>query len=105
MLRIESPPSSKKLSWSPTRSHPQDLAQIAASGCLDRGARRDVGPAPRPRSDGRGQRVAVDLAVGRQRQGRERTKAAGTMYSGSMLARKRAQLVAAGADARSAGTT
>ena len=76
----ESPPRSKKLSWMPTRSRPRTSCQIAARSASDWRARGRVRPAAvaAARSGG-GQRLAVHLAVGRQRQRSSITKAAGTM--------------------------
>ena len=80
----EWPPRSKKLSCTPTRSTPQHLLPDPASDPSRSGVRggtyRLALRAARP---GRGQRPAVHLAVGRQRQRRSSgTKAPGTMYSG-----------------------
>ena len=62
----ECPPSSKKLSWMPTRSTPSTSANSRAQDLLLRRARRRE---RRPRRQlRRGQRAPVELAVRRQRQ-------------------------------------
>ena len=70
MLRIESPPSSKKLSCTPTRSTPSTPARSAASAPSPGRARRARTCVPRSgrARSGAGSALAVDLAVGRQRQ-------------------------------------
>ena len=66
MLRIESPPSSKKLSSTPTRSHPQhrrpDPRQLAARRAC--AARRPSFPAPAERAPGRAERARSTLPFG-----------------------------------------
>ena len=70
---IELPPSSKKLSSTPTCSTPHHLAPEARQEFLQGRARRDVGPGGRGPLDGRrGQGPAVHLAAGGAGQGRER---------------------------------
>ena len=68
MLRIESPPRSKKLSSTPTRSTPSTSAQIPARAA-SAAARGATWPVRRRRPvGGRGQGAPVHLAVGGQRQ-------------------------------------
>ena len=62
----EWPPSSKKLSSMPTRSQPQHLGEQRAQHLLLRRARQT--PRAGQAEVGRRQRLAVELAVGRQRQ-------------------------------------
>ena len=64
MLRIESPPSSKKLSSTPTRSTPEHVGPDLARGPLGLGARRAVLTVRGRRPVGRGQPAPVHLSVG-----------------------------------------
>ena len=82
----ELPPTSKKLSSAPTRSNWSTSAQMAASDCSSRSP-GDIGVTePRPLRVRRRQRLAVHLAVGRERQGvQEPTMTEGTMCSGEDL--------------------
>ena len=61
----EWPPSSKKSSCTPTRSRPSTSAQMAASASSSGRARGDEGGGGRWRRRRGGQRLAVELAVGR----------------------------------------
>ena len=79
----EWPPRSKKLSSTPTSATPSTSAQRPASSCcsgVEGGTRSAAGAGL-----GRRQGLAVDLAVGGERQRSSATKGAGTMYSGSAL--------------------
>ena len=89
----ECPPSSKKLSWMPTRSRPRTSAQIAASCSSTAVSRRhvtrgEVGPV----LIGRGQRPAIDLAVGRQRQRVQHHEDTGNHVFGQALLQESTQL-------------
>ena len=80
MVRIESPPSSKKLSSIADPRRAEDLGPDRGERFFGRVARRYVGPrALEALEVGRGQRLAVHLAVLRQRQRFRTTKCAGTM--------------------------
>ena len=79
---------------------PRPRSRPPASSIGVRGGDVD-GPRRRAAAVGRGQGLAVDLAVGRQRQRVERARRpTGTMYSGSAPLRKRAQLAARRAPGR-----
>ena len=92
--RIESPPSSKKLSSTPTCGRRSTCAQTAPASPR-RGCAAPRRPARGPACSEplrRRQRLPVDLAVGGQRQRRERRRsAAGTMESGSRSRRSAAR--------------
>ena len=82
VARSECPPSSKKLSWTPTSSRPSSSAQIAGDHLLGRrrAARRRALGARRGRPSGAAKRAPVDLAVRRSAGIASRnTKSAGTM--------------------------
>ncbi|CAM3772717.1 hypothetical protein COSO111634_25165 [Corallococcus soli] len=84
----EWPPNSKKLSWTPTRSTRSTSLQSAASFCSVslRGATYSTLAVSAPSGVGRALRSTLPLLV-RGRVSR-RTKAAGSMYSGSCCLRK-----------------
>ena len=69
MDRIESPPSSKKLSWMPTRSVPRTSAQMAAMAFSAgvRGATYSAGGGGRRPGAGRARRSTLPLGVSGQR--------------------------------------
>ena len=100
--RIESPPSSKKLSWMPTRSTPQQLRPDAGERLLGRrcaaARRRCRAPAGRP---ARGPAAPCGRAC-RWRSAAapaSATNAAGTMYSGQLRCTKARSSPAVGAGA------
>ena len=89
----ECPPSSKKLSWMPTRSSPRTSAQIAASCSSTAVSRRHVtGAEVGPVLIGGGQRPAIDLAVGRQRQRVQHHENTGNHVFGQALLQESTQL-------------
>ena len=77
----EWPPSSKKLSWTPTRSTPQHLGPDAGQQLLDRRARRDDRrrPAPARRRSGAGSARRSTLPLGVSGSASSSTNADGTM--------------------------
>ena len=84
----ECPPSSKKLSWRPTRSTPQHLGPDLGQRLLDLALRRLVAARARSASpSGAGSALRSSLPFGVSGSASSRTKAAGTMYSGSRSAR------------------
>ena len=83
----ECPPSSKKLSATPTRSKPRTSAQMPAKSprSVSRGDEtRGLGP----RFARLGQRLAIDLAVGVSGNASSSTKTPGIMYSGKRCFKK-----------------
>ena len=104
MAISECPPSSKKLSWMPIAATPITSAQISASSSSS-GVRGAAGwPPASSRRSGSGSARRSTLPFGVSGSPESRTKAAGTMYSGSFAARKARSASASGASSP-AGTT
>ena len=88
----EWPPSSKKLSWTPTRGTPSTSPRCAASSSSVGVARGDVARRRRPwPASGAGSALRSTLPLGVSGSASSTTKAEGTMYSGSRCCRQRAQ--------------
>ena len=81
---MESPPTSKKSSCTPTRDTPTIDATMSASACSvgERGATKPSAAPPRS-SGGAGSRSRSTLPLGDSGSASSSTKADGTMYGGS----------------------